>query len=79
MMKTPRSLRIIILGFTILLPCMLAAQSEAVDKEIAGVISGQVYDAETKQPLAAVNVFVDSLLVGTATTNDGKFVLSYLQ
>ncbi|MGH7601484.1 MAG: hypothetical protein ACREOI_34425, partial [bacterium] len=65
-MKTPLPVRAIILGVVILLPIMLAAQPEAIDKEITGVISGQVYDAETKQPLAAVNVFVDSLLVGTA-------------
>ncbi|MCI0692932.1 TonB-dependent receptor [candidate division KSB1 bacterium] len=78
-MKAPLPVCAIIFCVVILLPIMLAAQPEAVDKELTGVISGQVYDAETKQPLAAVNVFVDSLLVGTATANDGKFVLSYLQ
>jgi len=64
-----------------LLPVMLAAQPDAieVDKELAGVISGQVYDAETKEPLGAANIFLDSLFIGTATGADGKFVLRYVQ
>jgi len=64
-----------------LLPVMLAAQPDAieVDKELAGVISGQVYDAETKEPLGAVNVFLDSLFIGAATSPDGRFVLRHIQ
>jgi len=65
----------------VLLPVLLSAQPEAVEieKELAGVISGQVYDAETKEPLGAVNVFLDSLYIGAATSADGKFVLRYVQ
>jgi outer membrane receptor for ferrienterochelin and colicin len=58
---------------------MLAAQPNELDKELAGVISGQVYHADTKEPLAFVNVFLDSLFVGTATANNGKFVIRYIQ
>jgi outer membrane receptor for ferrienterochelin and colicin len=64
-----------------LLPMMLAAQPEAVevDQQLAGVIAGQIYDAETKEPLGAVNVFIDSLFIGAATSPDGKFILRYVQ
>jgi iron complex outermembrane receptor protein len=64
-----------------LLPVMLAAQDDAVevDKQLAGVISGQIYDVETKEPLGAANVFLDSLFIGAATSSDGKFVLRYVQ
>ncbi len=70
-----------LIGVVALLPIMLAAQPNAVEieKELAGVISGQVYDAETKEPLGAVNVFLDSLYIGAATSLDGKFVLRYLR
>ncbi|MDZ7361524.1 MAG: TonB-dependent receptor [candidate division KSB1 bacterium] len=67
--------------FLMLVPVTLAAQPDAVevDKHLAGVISGQVYDAETQEPLAAVNVFLDSLLIGAVSESDGKFVLRYIQ
>ena len=69
------------LAFLMLWPALLSAQPEAVEieKESAGVIAGQVYDAETKEPLGAVNVFLDSLYIGASTSSDGKFVLRYVQ
>jgi len=67
--------------FLALWPAMLVAQPEVVEieKESAGVIAGQVYDAETKEPLGGVNVFLDSLYIGVSTLSDGKFVLRYVQ
>lgn len=40
-----------------------------------GEIAGRVLDAETREPLPFVNVFLDSTRMGTATANDGSFLL----
>ena len=41
----------------------------------AGMLSGRVYDGVTLEPLVMVNVFLDSLLIGSSTGTDGKFVI----
>lgn len=40
-----------------------------------GEISGRVLDAETREPLAFVNVYLDSTRLGAATALDGSFLL----
>lgn len=63
----------------LLLPLTLSAQNGEMAKESTGVITGQVYDAETNAPLVSVNVYLDSLLLGAATSNDGKFVIRFVK
>ena len=40
-------------------------------------LEGRVLDADTKQPLSNVNVFIENTEVGTSTNNNGEFKLSY--
>lgn len=40
-----------------------------------GKINGVVIDAETKEPLIGVNIFIESLNRGTASDVDGKFII----
>ena len=41
------------------------------------ITEGRVLDAETKQPLSNVNVFIENTEIGTATNNKGEFELRY--
>jgi len=43
---------------------------------VTGTIAGRVIDAETKQPLSGVNVFIPDTYFGSATNNDGFFVFN---
>lgn len=41
------------------------------------ITEGRVLDAETKQPLSNVNVFIENTEIGTATNSKGEFKLRY--
>lgn len=51
------------------------AQSAATADVLYGEIAGRVLDAETREPLAFVNVYLDSTRIGAATALDGSFLL----
>lgn len=53
-----------------------AAQEAAV--ESGGIISGQIYDAETNMPLSFSSVYLDSISLGVTTGRTGKFVLKLI-
>ena len=42
-------------------------------QEPTGIITGQVIDSATRQPLAGVNVIVEGTRLGTMTRDDGTF------
>lgn len=42
----------------------------------SGSITGKIFDAETKQPLAGANVMIVNTTFGTATNNQGSFLIS---
>ena len=46
--------------------------------ETGGVLTGQVYDLDTKSPLSDVAVYLDSLRIGATSGSDGKFVISLI-
>ncbi len=54
-------------------------QNGRVDQKASGVITGRVYDVETMEPLAFADVFLDSVLIGSATRNDGTFIIRYVK
>ncbi len=68
-----KSIRLIVLFF--LLPSVLQAQNGGADGKDVGMISGQVFDAETSSPLEYVNVYLHGTNIGTTTANGGKFNL----
>ncbi|MCB0288390.1 MAG: carboxypeptidase-like regulatory domain-containing protein, partial [Calditrichaeota bacterium] len=43
-----------------------------------GIVAGKVFDSQTKSPLAFVNVFLDSVLLGSETSADGHYVIRYI-
>ncbi|MFH1009086.1 MAG: TonB-dependent receptor [Candidatus Latescibacterota bacterium] len=49
--------------------------ARAAPQSAEGVITGRVVDAETGEPVAFVNVYLDSLYIGAATGPDGLFVI----
>lgn len=51
------------------------AQTFSSAEELYGEISGRVLDAETRAPLAFVNVMFDSTRLGAASTLDGSFLI----
>jgi len=58
-------------------PWPLRAQSADNGVEaLYGEITGRVLDAETRQPLAFVSVYLDSTTIGVSSANDGSFVLT---
>ena len=59
----------------LLLPGVGAARTGPMPRRGTGEISGQVHDAETMEPIAFVNVFLDSSLIGAATGPDGTYVI----
>lgn len=59
----------------LLMPGVVAAQHSGVAPQAAGAISGWVYDAVTMEPVAFVDVFLDSVLIGAATGANGTFVI----
>ena len=42
---------------------------------ITGKIRGKVYDSETKEPLVGCNIIINQLSIGTATDNNGNFII----
>ena len=58
-----------ILLATLILSLPLAGQQ----KELTGSIKGKVVDAENKQPLIGVNVFIPDLKIGCATDLEGEY------
>jgi outer membrane receptor for ferrienterochelin and colicin len=66
-----KSIRLIVLF--LLLPPVLQAQNGGIVEKDVGVVSGQVFDAETSSPLEFVNVYLDGTHIGTTTVNGGKF------
>lgn len=69
-----RTLYRVVLLF-LLMPGMGAAQHGPAGRQGTGVISGRVYDATTMEPVAFVDVFLDSVRIGAATGADGTFVI----
>lgn len=58
-------------------PWSLSAQSLNSGEEVLyGEIAGRVLDADNRQPLTLVNVYLDSTRLGAATANDGSFLLT---
>ncbi len=56
----------VIISF-LLMSCCVSAQSY--------LVNGKVIDATTKMPLVAASVFAQNTTIGTATNNEGSFVL----
>lgn len=56
----------------------LFSQDPQPTPEAGGVITGQVYDRETRTPLNLVDVYLDSVLIGGITGRDGRFVIRYI-
>ena len=51
------------------------AQGNYMPSDIGGLLIGRVYDAETLEPLADANVYLEGLGIGAATTRDGRFII----
>lgn len=57
------------------LVCAAASLSSLNAQQPTGIISGQVVDSATRQPLAGVNVVVEGTRLGTITRDDGTFTI----
>lgn len=51
----------------------------SANSSFAQTISGKVFDAQTKEPLAGASVFVKNTTTGTSTNEDGEFTLLLTQ
>ncbi len=60
------------------IPVTVIAQYDQGNRQGDGVISGWVYDAESMEPVASANVFLDSLFISTTTTTDGRFEILHV-
>jgi len=55
--------------------CAAAALNPLGAQQPTGIITGQVIDSATRQPLAGVNVIVEGTRLGTITRDDGTFTI----
>jgi TonB-linked SusC/RagA family outer membrane protein len=55
--------------------CAAAALNPLGAQQPTGIITGQVIDSATRQPLAGVNVVVEGTRLGTITRDDGTFTI----
>ena len=60
------------------IPLTVTGQDSQLTPETGGIITGQVYDRETRTPLNLVDVYLDSILIGGITGRDGRFVIRYI-
>ena len=55
--------------------CATAALNPLAAQQPTGIITGQVIDSATRQPIAGVNVVVEGTRLGTITRDDGTFTI----
>ncbi len=58
---------------------VLFAQNNHIDRKSAGILAGKVYDALSLEPLGFTDVFLDSVMLGAATRQDGSFLIKYIK
>ncbi len=69
-------LQSIIILFFASLP--IFSQNYSASTEAGGVVSGQIYDADSMSPLDNVAVYLDSIRLGSTSGADGKFVIQFI-
>ena len=65
--------RILLLAGALL--CAVASLNPLVAQQPTGIITGQVIDSATRQPLVGVNVVVEGTRLGAITRDDGTFTI----
>ena len=72
-MKASRILKLLLLGFVLLLPLAASAQGDTL--RLRHTVRGRVTDSRNGQPLESVHVYLPGRHHATVTNADGRFVL----
>ncbi len=69
------NLKLMPLIFLILLLIFIFIGENSISAATTGKISGRIYDTETKQPLAGVNVLIEGTTMGAAANANGEYFI----